>query len=188
MNWPAAEIAILKALWPDRAKSCRTIAAELNATFGNQRTKGSIIGQVHRLKLPHRTRSRRESARMGTDAWHAMHIRGTRPMGGKQSSGLAAGIRHKSRKISTNPKGANMGTGAIPTSRMIALVDMKDNECRWPCGDPQEPTFAFCGLPAIQGKPYCLHHNALAWVPSRDRRAAPHHPLPERSARIGVLA
>lgn len=183
--WSAEEIAALRLLWPDREKSCRTIAAELSLQFGRFINKNAVIGRVNRLKLPQRTRSRRDAAKLATSAWRAMHVHDTRPMGSKQSAGLAAGIRHKSRK--TKPEGRAVGIGAIPSSRMISLVDLQDGDCHWPCGDPQEPTFAFCGLPAIGGKSYCLHHNALAWVPVKDRKpGGPRRPLSERSAIIGA--
>lgn len=36
--------------------------------------------------------------------------------------------------------------------------------CRWPHGHPSEPeTFRFCGEPAVQGKPYCAAHCAVAY-------------------------
>lgn len=47
--------------------------------------------------------------------------------------------------------------------RMLSLLALNDGDCKWPVGDPRNPDFGFCGLPSIAGKPYCPHHNALAW-------------------------
>jgi len=37
------------------------------------------------------------------------------------------------------------------------------HDCRWPIGHPNKPGFRFCGEPAIEGKPYCGRHCALAY-------------------------
>jgi GcrA cell cycle regulator len=37
----------------------------------------------------------------------------------------------------------------------IKLVDLLDNSCRFPRGDPKTPEFEYCGAPAVEGKPFC---------------------------------
>jgi GcrA cell cycle regulator len=43
-------------------------------------------------------------------------------------------------------------------SELTALADLKDNDCRWPIGDPQSQAFGFCARERIPGKPYCGPH------------------------------
>ncbi len=52
-----------------------------------------------------------------------------------------------------------------------ALADLKAHHCRWPMGDPQEPTFHFCGDQKEPGLgSYCKEHAALAYKPQPVRK------------------
>jgi len=51
-----------------------------------------------------------------------------------------------------------------PAPRIAARRDGKGPGCLWPLGDPGEPDFHFCGMPAIEGKPYCPGHCARAYI------------------------
>jgi GcrA cell cycle regulator len=42
--------------------------------------------------------------------------------------------------------------------------------CCWPIGEPGKPSFHFCNAAAVNGKPYCEEHAAIAYVRVRDRR------------------
>lgn len=44
------------------------------------------------------------------------------------------------------------------------VVELSNQACRWPIGHPGDPGFHFCTDRAIQGKPYCIEHSALAYV------------------------
>ena len=54
---------------------------------------------------------------------------------------------------------------------IVTLDRLKANQCSWPEGDPGEPDFRFCGIPAIIGKPYCEKHCIIAYVPSKRKQA-----------------
>jgi GcrA cell cycle regulator len=58
---------------------------------------------------------------------------------------------------------ANADVDEVPPARRIRLVDLKDNGCRWPFGDPRDRDFGFCGRRRIDGAPYCAPHAALAF-------------------------
>ncbi|WP_081581766.1 GcrA family cell cycle regulator [Pararhodospirillum photometricum] len=47
---------------------------------------------------------------------------------------------------------------------MPSLFDLPAGACRWPIGHPGEPSFTFCGEPALPDKPYCAEHAARAYV------------------------
>jgi hypothetical protein len=42
------------------------------------------------------------------------------------------------------------------------LLELTDDTCRWPVGDPCAADFFFCGAPPLPGKPYCAAHCARA--------------------------
>jgi len=46
----------------------------------------------------------------------------------------------------------------------IVVRDAK--QCAWPVGGEGSDTLC-CGKPALTGKPYCAHHHALAFIPSK---------------------
>lgn len=54
-------------------------------------------------------------------------------------------------------------------ARPKTLATLKNNECRWPIGDPQQPGFHFCGEPKKDGQSYCDKHATQASTTSRPR-------------------
>jgi GcrA cell cycle regulator len=49
-----------------------------------------------------------------------------------------------------------------PASLRVALLDVREGQCRWPQGDPASADFHFCGHPATHG-PYCAFHGNVAY-------------------------
>jgi len=45
------------------------------------------------------------------------------------------------------------------------IVDLTDHRCKWPIGDPREPTFSYCGAAKAIDGPYCQGHKKLAVKP-----------------------
>lgn len=45
-----------------------------------------------------------------------------------------------------------------------SLIELEPRDCRWPIGDSD---FQFCAEEIVEGKPYCLKHCKIAYVPSR---------------------
>lgn len=147
----------------------RTATQIVNAFYvdeGECPTRNAVIGFISRRPKLH-------------EAWIA-----NRPAG----AGSRGGTTHLKRGQSTNPPGrprtsrrkvdaaANSGAGgnvvAIakrrprlmpkdmrePAPMMLALEDLRFNQCRWPFGDPQQPGFGFCGHVKLEGSPYCAWH------------------------------
>ena len=60
---------------------------------------------------------------------------------------------------------------AVPISAdMVKMEELTTGMCKWPEGEPDHEDFRFCGLPAIEGKPYCAAHCARAYVKSARER------------------
>lgn len=55
-------------------------------------------------------------------------------------------------------------TPPTPRNSLKSLIELESRDCRWPIGDSD---FQFCAEEVVEGKPYCLKHCKLAYVPSR---------------------
>ena len=66
---------------------------------------------------------------------------------------------------------------AVPTAPAPArqpappqrVVELSTQSCRWPIGHPGDADFHFCTHRAIQGKPYCVEHSAVAYVKAKPK-------------------
>src|SRR5206468_2292985 len=61
----------------------------------------------------------------------------------------------------------------IPLGQRRNLLELNEETCRWPIGDPGNTDFFFCGGQSIAGLPYCAYHSRVAYQPvnmRRDRR------------------
>jgi GcrA cell cycle regulator len=60
----------------------------------------------------------------------------------------------------------------IPVEERKTLVQLENNHCRWPIGDPLEAEFHFCGKDKITGLSYCEFHARRAYATPLPRRKA----------------
>lgn len=51
----------------------------------------------------------------------------------------------------------------IPVERRLTLLQLNEQTCKWPIGDPLTPDFYFCGQHSDDGKPYCDFHSRRAY-------------------------
>lgn len=51
---------------------------------------------------------------------------------------------------------------AIPFERRKRLLDLKDDDCRFPYGDVGDVDFFFCGAVKTEGSSYCNAHALIA--------------------------
>lgn len=59
---------------------------------------------------------------------------------------------------------------ALPSKpKIVTLERLTSTMCCWPDGDPGKPEFRFCGVPAVNGKPYCATHCSLAYLTSTSK-------------------
>jgi GcrA cell cycle regulator len=58
----------------------------------------------------------------------------------------------------------------IPIGQRRTLLELNENTCRWPIGDPASAEFFFCGGQPITSLPYCAHHSRIAYQPASERR------------------
>ncbi len=169
MNWTEERVELLKKLWAE-GLSASQIAAQLGGVSRN-----AVIGKVHRLKLSSRGRA------------STAHTRTKKPatsVSGSKSGGRSASP--------TRPVTATVGATAlkpqyqvdavaeqdlrpieevvVPISRRLSLIELTEQTCKWPNGDPLTDDFHFCGNDAKETGPYCNYHSKLAFQPASERR------------------
>ena len=80
-------------------------------------------------------------------------------------------IKNESMPLPT--KGGDL---VIPPKERRTLRGLKQDECRWPYGDPRQKDFYFCGKPRVGDSPYCEFHKRRAFQPTRPRDYRPYRP------------
>lgn len=160
--WTRERIRHLRRWWTQGAR-VREIAAEL----GHGITANAVIAKIHRLGIADRSpygggRGRRYAAK-------SMRL----PAKGASADRLASWWRKGPPPgwvVRAKPYVEDPGSDAkIPRRRRRALLNLTDETCRWPVGDPASSRFFFCGAEPAPKQPYCAEHCARAY--RRARRA-----------------
>ena len=130
--------------------TCSQTAAEIGVT------RNAVIGKIHRLGL---SPARPAGASVRSCPPRARHPRIS------PSSRLLRLIQSDAR-----------GAGEVPVAEPIdsaqrcSLLEIAQDKCHWPIGDPCAADFAFCGNAAVTGFSYCAGHARMAYrVPARRR-------------------
>jgi GcrA cell cycle regulator len=156
-SWTDERVKTLKKLWAD-GLSGEQIAGELGDI-----TRNAVIGKVHRLGL---------SGRAKTPAVARRNKRPPRiPRLPKQTPAILTHANGSAKKevmsaldaeVREALRSFNLG---IPTDQRRTLLELNENTCRWPIGDPSTPEFFFCGDKPLTSRPYCHHHSRIAFSP-----------------------
>ena len=155
MTWTDERVELLKKLWADEL-SASQIAGELGGI-----TRNAVIGKVHRLGLSGRAKSPSSSApRARKPRSHMLRV-SRASMRGNTALALA---------YEMEPEPVEQYDNVIPIGQRRTLLELTENTCRWPIGDPASSEFFFCGGPPITGLPYCAHHSRIAYQPATERR------------------
>jgi len=165
-SWTRLQIRQLRQRWSTGA-SADQIARELGAGI----SRDAVLAKIRRLGLLGRRRhDRRPSARTAIRAIafdaipDQLRARTSEPR------------RHPIWVVEAKPYVDDPGADAnIPPAQRRSLLELSDEACRWPVGDPARSDFFFCGAAVQIGKPYCIDHCARAY-----RREQPNKPKPDR--------
>ena len=156
MSWTDERIETLKKLWSD-GLSASQIAAALGGI-----TRNAVIGKVHRLGLSGRAKSPAAAEpRARKPRSHAALLRVARPAV-RGNNALAYEFEPEA-----EPEPID---NVIPLGQRRSLIELSEETCRWPIGDPGSPDFFFCGGHALTGLPYCSYHSRIAYQPPNARR------------------
>lgn len=177
MSWTDERVEQLTKLWAD-GFSASQIAAQMGGVSRN-----AVIGKVHRLHLPGRAKSggsrtprakrpatattRTYASRAGTSS----APRSPSPRGG--GSGAATALNTAVDAVAFQEIDIRaVKDVVVPISKKLKLVELGENTCKWPLGDPMTTEFHFCGNDSSDAAPYCTYHSKLAYQPTSERRRA----------------
>ncbi|AQT41762.1 Global cell cycle regulator GcrA [Bartonella apihabitans] len=184
MNWTDERVELLKKLWSD-GLSASQIAAQLGGVSRN-----AVIGKVHRLKLSGRGKTTKATPRTKKPVETVVNNGTQAPRAPRNTpvAPVAAAVAASAKK----PQPSTIGATAlkldfvadavseveeqpstdvvVPMSRHLSLLQLSENTCKWPVGDPLSDDFYFCGADAGESGPYCAFHAKLAFQPVSERR------------------
>lgn len=158
MTWTDERVELLKKLWSE-GLSASQIAGELGGI-----TRNAVIGKVHRLGLSGRAKSPSSSAPRPRKARSHSHLMRISRPAVRGNTALAHAFDYE---YDVEPEPID---NIIPIGQRRTLLELNENTCRWPIGDPGGADFFFCGGPPIGGLPYCAYHSRIAYQPAADRR------------------
>lgn len=175
MSWDQDRVEKLEKLWQE-GLSASIIAARLGNT-----TRNAVIGKLHRLGLTGPMHSCPRVARRGG--------RGRVARAPKLKPWAAC--ERKSAKLFESAEPFTPGPElVIPLNERKSLLQLEDNDCRWPIGDPVEADFHFCGRHKVPGLPYCEHHCRRAFQPPemKKRKIGPRLWVANQDITVGLSA
>jgi len=158
MSWTDERVETLKKLWAD-GHSASQIAAELGGI-----TRNAVIGKVHRLGLSGRAKSPSSAPARPRKPRTASHMLRVSRSSMRGNTALAHAY-----ELEIEPE-AEPVDNVIPLGQRRSLLELTEDTCRWPIGDPGSSDFYFCGGPAITSLPYCAYHSRVAYQPANVRR------------------
>lgn len=169
-TWTDERVEQLKKLW-ETGLSASQIAAELGHC-----TRNAVIGKIGRLGLSGRV----SGTKPGT-------VRKPRVPCDRKVIVRRAPSRVSvalAQAVAMEAEPAPLASAEIiPFAQRCSLIDLTDENCHWPVGEPHEADFHFCGGKSLDGVPYCGPHMRLAYQPSSER--ARRNPKPMNLRRGG---
>ncbi len=160
--WTDERVELLKKLWND-GLSASQIAAELGGI-----TRNAVIGKVHRLGLSGRAKAPSASIPRQRKARPAGQMFRTMRTSVRGNTALAPHLVPV-HELDPDPE-PEVVENIVPLGQRCTLLELNDDKCRWPIGDPGQPNFSFCGGSTMAGLPYCAYHCRIGYQPVTDRR------------------
>ncbi len=196
-NWTSNKIEQLRVLVEARktgSQAAEILGCSRNSAIG----KAARLG-LHFCSIPSPTRPKRPHP--AVLLWTPEKIEELRALGAAGNSQVQAaaamGVTEGSLRHWAEKNGIHFGRAAkpgvkaaarpgvkMPPQRLaelpppdgsITILDLTEDRCHWPYGDPQTPTFRYCGETVKEEhRVYCPAHHAMAYQPRTPmmRRAA----------------
>lgn len=167
MSWTDERVELLRKLWSDGLSASR-IAVELGSV-----TRNAVIGKVHRLGLSGRAKAvapqpQKAKKPMPLRAGAQTQARPPQPTS-IGATALKAEIVPMTRpQAQTQPRVYSLSDAPLVENGNI--LQLTEQTCKWPVGDPGSDDFHFCCRRSDVGIPYCAYHARMAYQPVNDRR------------------
>jgi len=81
----------------------------------------------------------------------------------KKSKVKADAKKTKTVKTASKKTKKDLALHELLIQHALQMANLKQNQCRWPIGDPDSDNFHFCGETVFAGKPYCYEHCRQAY-------------------------
>jgi GcrA cell cycle regulator len=167
ISWTDERVEVLKRLWSD-GLSASQIAGELGGV-----TRNAVIGKVHRLGLSGRAKAPATQAqRPKKPTAPILRTTPVRPMTLPLVHGnVALRADHQPApqpRAETQPK--IYALSDAPLIDNASILQLNEQTCKWPVGDPGQDGFHFCARRSDSGIPYCAYHARMAYQPISERR------------------
>lgn len=181
MRWTDERVEMLKRLWADGLAASQ-IAGELGGV-----TRNGVIGKVHRLGLSGRVRRSefgqpKKQRKQRTDRRPLKAVPTPEEKAAAMKRYAAAEAATRALAAGEEPAQELIDT-LMPVKQRRTLLELTEDTCRWPIGDPGTAEFFFCGAKPVEyvvdviGSkeikkrfPYCNYHSRVAYQPASDRR------------------
>jgi GcrA cell cycle regulator len=158
MSWNDERVETLKKLWA-QGLSASTIAGELGGI-----TRNAVIGKVHRLGLAGRAKSPAAGTQRPRKPRAAASMLRIPRASVRGNTALAAAYEFD---VEVELEVAD---NVIPLGQRRSLLELTEETCHWPIGDPGTADFYFCGGATVTSLPYCAYHSRIAYQPPNIRR------------------
>lgn len=172
MQWTDERVELLKKRWAD-GLSASQIAAELGGV-----TRNAVIGKVHRLGLSGRVKAQPSGVARLRAKPAATAPRRTAPSAPREHQVYASHGGAALQAVAAPQARPMQQPRIVPIELVetsfacerVTIMELRENMCRWPLGDPSQTDFRFCGGRCSPGDAYCTHHASIAYQPANDRR------------------
>lgn len=155
MSWDEAKEAMLRELWA-AGDSGAEIADKINARFGDVLTRNAVISKRIRMGIPDRP----PPSPKNRERLQVKRRRKSKPFVLFNQLGQIDATSRKQLPIDGFVPPVDP---PAPLHQRKTVVTLGKDDCRWPIGDPQSPSFHFCGAESVPGKPYCSIHVRRAY-------------------------
>lgn len=170
MLWTDEAVEALKRLALE-GRSASVIAQTLGATSRN-----AVIGKANRIGIKLSGGGRAFALCAAPIQMYPTQSKASprgKPSPGKQRSAVA--LTRDPRFDRREKASSSFDEAEVKEMRRVRLEEIRAFACRWPLGDPTSGDFAYCGLEAAQGRPYCAGHSRMAYLPPKARTKQAQH-------------
>lgn len=166
ISWTDERVDLLKKLWGE-GLSASQIAGELGGV-----TRNAVIGKVHRLGLSGRAKAPQPVTGRPKKPMPRPATSTGRTEPGPVSVGATA-LKAETQPVArpqTAPAPQFTSLSDEPLIPHATVLQINEQTCKWPVGDPNSDDFHFCARRSDIGIPYCAYHARIAYQPVADRR------------------
>lgn len=171
-SWTDERLERLKQLHAEGWSFSRIAAALGGFEHCADEGRSAVIGKSHRLMLPRRERpsAALRAPRKPRNTFRKSTVR---------SPSIDPDLIAEPLSYSPNLDAFNRD---IPIAQRKQLVDLTEDDCRFPVGDPGKQNFFFCAGPRHGERPYCKFHCGIAYQKPVYRPRVPWREIDRRKA------